>query len=62
MKCELTKEGYIQITAETIMEGWALNGVWPIHKEILCRLKNQDRVIIDCAVLMDNTAQPTTGE
>jgi hypothetical protein len=51
MKVELTKEGYIKVIAETIIEAWALNGVWPID-DIMSRDKNEDRVIVDCTILM----------
>ena len=50
MRAELTKEGYIKVIAETIIEAWALNGVWPIG-DIMNRDKNEDRVIIDCSIL-----------
>lgn len=52
MKCELTREGYIKITAETITEAWALEGVWPTEN-IMERDKNEDRVIIDCSILCE---------
>ena len=29
MKAELTKDGYVKITAETIVEAWALNITCP---------------------------------
>ncbi len=55
MKAELTKDGYIKVTAETIVEAWALNGVWPIagvdSDNVIDR--NQDRVIIDCTILCE---------
>ena len=50
MRAELTKEGYIKVIAETIIEAWALNGVWPIG-DIMSRDKNEDRVIVDCSIL-----------
>lgn len=53
MKAELTKDGYIKVTAETIVEAWALNGVWPVKIEPLERDRNQDRVIIDCTILCE---------
>lgn len=57
MKAELTKDGYIRITAETIVEAWALNGVWPVGIEITDRIKNQDRVIVDCTILNNEVEQ-----
>ena len=51
MKAEITRDGYIQITAETIVEAWALNGVWPVGMSVEHRGKNQDRVIVDCSIL-----------
>ena len=50
MKAELTKDGYIKVTAETIVEAWALNGAWPT-KDVMDRDKNQDRMIVDCSIL-----------
>ncbi len=52
MKAELTIEGYIKITAETITEAWALNGVWPVGSDVIDRQINEDRVIVDCSILM----------
>lgn len=51
MKAELTKDGFIKVTAETIIEAWALNGAWPINLED--RKKNEDRLLIDCSILLD---------
>jgi len=57
MKAELTIDGYIKITAETIVEAWALNGVWPVGVEIADRMKNEDRVIVDCSILDKGAAR-----
>ena len=50
MKVELTKDGYIKVTAETNIEAWALNGVWPVNEDK--REKNEDRLLIDCSILL----------
>lgn len=55
MKVELTKEGYILIKAETIIEAWALNAVWPNGTPFMERTKNADRCIVDCSILGDKS-------
>jgi len=60
MKVELTKEGYIQVTAETIVEAWALNGVWPLDDKV--RDKNQDRVMVDCSILSNTNTEGLKDE
>ena len=51
MRVELTADGYIKIIAETTLEAWALNGVWPLGQDVMDRENNVERFIIDCSVL-----------
>lgn len=54
MKATLTREGYIKITAETIVEAWALNACWPLDpSKRKINEKNEDRVIVDCGILLE---------
>lgn len=55
MKVEITRKGFIKVTAETITEAWALNGVWPIDSDPADREKNEDRLFIDCSILLEES-------
>lgn len=55
MKAELTKDGYVKITAETITEAWALNITCPPEAEECKRCGIFPRkVIIDGSILMED--------
>jgi hypothetical protein len=54
MKIELEKDGTLKIIAETVVEAWALNAVWPPGSDI-CEKCNSTphKIIIDCSILLD---------
>jgi len=55
MKAELTKDGYVKITAETITEAWALNITHPPCAEICEKCGEMPtKVIIDGSILLDD--------
>ena len=55
MKAELTKEGYIKVTAETITEAWALNITCPPAAEECDKCGVfPTKVIIDGSILLPN--------
>jgi len=55
MKAEITKDGYIKITAETINEAFAMKGLNPVGT-LPCEVCGQMRVnlIFDCSVLLSS--------
>jgi hypothetical protein len=52
MKAEITKDGYIKITAETHVEAFAMKGIFPLDGEI-CEKCGQMKVplTIDSSIL-----------
>ena len=61
MKVELTKNGYLKITAETVVEAFALNGIFPVGAEV-CKECNSipHNLIVDCSILSDDTTSKYT--
>ena len=52
MKAELTKDGYVKITAETVTEAWALNITCPPGAEVCDKCEHVPlKVIIDGSIL-----------
>ncbi len=53
MKVEITNDHYIVITAETVVEAFALNYLMPVGKESICSECGQIKmpVTINCSIL-----------
>lgn len=55
MKAELTKDGYVKITAETIIEAFALKAIYPLEGEVCSMCGGFDlKLIVDSSVLISD--------